>query len=133
MAGKDNCRYVFAGVAVDPCELVRTIIGFYAAWEGDPKATAEDAQKTMAGVELHCSCGNVQSACLKDASALSDVIEKFNSTLKPGHPEAGPKRLTPYQKRKLRKLLREAFRQAAAADANQQTCNKCGAVYSLAR
>ena len=131
MAGKDNCRYVFAGITVDPCEIVQTIIGIAAAWEGNPKATAEDAQQTMTGVEFHCSCGNVQPTCLKDASAISDVMEKFNSTLKPGHPEAGPKRLTPYQKRKLRELLRGALRQAAAADANRQTCTKCGAVYPL--
>jgi hypothetical protein len=133
MIGKAYCRYVVAGIAVDPCEIVRGLIGIGAAWEGNPQATADEALKTMAGIELHCPCGNVQAACLRDASALSDVLEDFNRQLKPGHPQAGPKRLTQYQKRKLRELLREAFRRAAAAEANRQVCTKCGAVYSLSR
>lgn len=133
MSAKDNCKYVVAGITVDPCEVVRTIIAIGAAWEGNPETTAEEAQKTMSGVELHCLCGHVQAACLQDASALSDALEDFNRKLKPGRPKAGPDRLTPYQKRKLRELLRKAIRQAATADANLQVCTKCGAVYSLSR
>jgi len=84
----------------------------------------------ISGVRPHCSCGNVQDACLQDTSAISRTVEDFNRGLRRRTVSAGPKRLRAYERRKLRKVLLGPMRQAALVESDRQVCSKCGAVYS---
>jgi len=120
-----------AGVEVDPCEYALSSLSIVAAWEGNPDDVAKEAVGMISGVTLHCPCGSTQPACLKDASVVSAAVEDFNRNLKPRNVTAGPKRLTSYEKRKLRKLLLEALRKAAHSKANHQICTQCGKVHLL--
>jgi hypothetical protein len=129
--GKKQTVYMVAEVRIDPCEYVLSSLSTVAAWEGSPVSAAEEAIGMVSGVTLRCSCGNTQPACLRDASIVSSTVEDFNRNLKPRDIVAGPKRLTAYEKQKLRKVLLKALREVADLDGNRQVCSQCGKVYLL--
>jgi len=126
-----HTAFMVAGVEIDPCAYALSSLSIVAAWEGSPDSAAQEAVGMISGVMLHCSCGNTQPACLRDASTVSAAVEDFNRNLKPRDITAGPKRLTAYEKQKLRKLLLKALQEAAHLDVNQQTCSQCGKVCLL--
>lgn len=85
----------------------------------------------ITGVQFHCECGNVQDVEMKDLSAVILAVEDFNKSLKANTGVMGAKRLSSYQKRKLKTILQNAAREAACMSANFQVCVSCGATYPL--
>ena len=131
MSDEHKVAYMVARVKVDPCEYALSSLSIVVSWEGSPEGAAEEAAGMISGVELCCPCGHLQPACLRDTSSISQAVDDFNRSLKPRRVAAGPKRLTAYEKRKLRKVLLDALREAASREVNRQVCSKCGAAYSL--
>lgn len=124
--------YEVTGIRVDPCDFAISVTALtIAAWEGDAEGTAKEVKSGISGVTFHCACGNMQRANLSDASPVSHAVEEFEQRLKTRDRVLGPKRLTSYERKKLRLVLINAIRDAANLDQNKQVCSKCGTTFSL--